>query len=369
MNFDLSDEQRMLLDHALDFLSARCPPGRLRTVIDADDEWLPDLWKELAELGFLGVAIPEAYGGLGLGWLETGLISEAMGRVNAPVPFFSCALAADAIAAAGSNAQKLEWLPGIARGETIAVVACANGARTPQFDGAVITGVQEPVADGGIADIAVVEVQVAGRSALALVKLSAPGVTRTKLASFDELRGQYRIGFADAPAELLGEGSDTPMMARLIDRAAVLAAFEAIGGSDACLEMARTYALERRIFGRSLASYQAIKHKLADVLVGIELARSSAYFAAWAADHDRDALPRAAAAGRLMAIEAFERAARESMQVHGGIGYTFEANCHFYYRRERLLATVLGGRALWARRLIASLPPANGLLETQTDGF
>jgi acyl-CoA dehydrogenase len=142
----------------------------------------------------------------------------------------------------------------------------------------------------------------------------------------------------------------------LFDRAAVQAAFEAVGGAEACLHMARDYAMERRIFGRPLASYQAIKHKLADVVVAIELAKSNAYFAGWAADDAPDELPAAASAARLTAIAAFEMAARENLQVHGGIGYTFEANCHFFYRRERTLALSLGGRESWAERLLAHVP-------------
>ena len=165
------------------------------------------------------------------------------------------------------------------------------------------------------------------------------------------MRGHHAISFAGAKAELLAGDADT--LARLLDQAAVQAAFEAVGGAQACLTMAREYALDRQIFGRSLASYQAIKHRLADIAVAIELALSNAYYAGWAAQNAPDELPAAAAAARLTALAAFENAARENIQVHGGIGYTFEANCHFYYRRERTLALSLGGREVWADRLIA----------------
>jgi acyl-CoA dehydrogenase len=142
---------------------------------------------------------------------------------------------------------------------------------------------------------------------------------------------------------------------QLFDRAAVQAAFEAVGGAEACLKMARDYTMERQIFGRPLAGYQAIKHKLADMVTGIELARASAYYAGWAAVNSAEELPEAAACARLNASAAFERAARENLHVHGGIGYTFEANCHFYYRRERTLALSLGSREHWSDRLLAQV--------------
>jgi alkylation response protein AidB-like acyl-CoA dehydrogenase len=205
------------------------------------------------------------------------------------------------------------------------------------------------VADAGVASITVVQ---AG-SALALVRLDQANVTRIRLDSFDQLRPHYRVIFEGAEAELLPQGGriDT-----LFDRAAVQAGFEAVGAAEACLYMARDYAMERQVFGRSLAGYQAIKHKLAELAVAVEMARSNAFYAGWAAGDAPDELPAAAAAARLTAITAFEMAARENLQVHGGIGYTFEANCHFYYRRERTHAVALGNREHWAERLIAHTP-------------
>jgi acyl-CoA dehydrogenase len=178
-------------------------------------------------------------------------------------------------------------------------------------------------------------------------------VSRTRLESFDQLRPHYRIDFSDAAAEPMPGISK---LDRLIDQAAVQAAFEAVGAADACLTMARDYANDRHIFGRPLGGYQAIKHKLADVAVATELARSNAYFGGWASESSLDDLPAAAAAARLSGIKCFEMAARENLQIHGGIGYTFEANCHFYYRRERMLAVHLGNRGFWAERLLNAQP-------------
>lgn len=360
MNFDLSDEQKLLAEQAGGLLGERSPPERLRTLIGEGAEYDADLWRELAAMGFLGASIAEAYGGLGMTALDLGVICQELGRANASLPFFSSVvLAAEALMLAGSEAQKAAWLPTIASGERIGTFAYAEGAAdwhalTPAVrlvDGRV-TGAKWPVADGGIADFAVVLVD-AGGPALALVDLAQDGVTRRKLDSFDQLRSHYAIEFSGAKAELLDAAAGAETIARLLDGAAVQAAFEAIGGAQACLAMARDYAKDRQIFGRSLASYQAIKHRLADIAVAIELALSNAYFAAWAAANAPGELPAAAAAARLTAIAAFESAARENIQVHGGIGYTFEANCHFYYRRERTLALSLGGREIWADRLIA----------------
>lgn len=364
MNFDLSDEQKMLAEQARGLLGERSTPDRLRSLIDLGAEWDESLWREIAEMGFLGAAIPESYGGLGMSELDLGVISEEMGRANVAIPFFSSiVLAADAIRLAGNEAQKAKYLPALASGETVGTFAYAEGlagwsdaAVKARFSGGTLSGTKSPVADGGVAQIAVVLCKAAGELALTVVPLDQAGVARKKLDSFDQLRAHYSLSFDGAEADLLDGAPAARVLPTLFDRAAVQAAFEAVGGADACLYMARDYAGERQIFGRSLSGYQAIKHKLADIFVGNELARSSAFYAAWAAGNSEDELPRAASAARLTAIEAFERAARENIQVHGGIGYTFEANCHFYYRRERTLALSLGNRERWADRLIAHVP-------------
>jgi acyl-CoA dehydrogenase len=359
MDFDLSDEQKMLAEQARGLLAERTPFDQLRKLIDVGAEWDEPLWRELGAMGFLGANIPEEFGGLGMSELDLGVISQELGRVNAAVPFFSSiVLAADAIRLAGSEEQKAKYLPKLASGELIGCFASAEGpgpllGKTVQVSGGVLTGSKFPVADAGIADIAVVQCE----ARLAIVDLNQASVVRTRLESFDQLRPHYRIDFDWAEAEQM-PGQDC--LSLLLDRAAVQAAFEAVGGSEACLEMGKNYTLERQMFGRPLAGYQAIKHKLADVAVAIELAKSNAYFAGWAAESSADDLPAAAAASRLTAIKAFELAARENLQVHGGIGYTFEANCHFFYRRERMLAVIVGHRGYWADRLLNSQPGAQG---------
>ncbi len=362
VNFDLSEEQKLLAEQARGLLAAHAPYDRLRELVDSGAEWDEALWKALCDMGLPGARIPEAYGGLGLTDLDLGVISEELGRANASVPFFSSIVcAADAIAAAGSEAQKLNWLPGLASGEVVAAFASAEGKAgwLPQKPGVIfrngrLTGAKLPVADAGLASLAVVQCRAEDNEALALVHLDQPGVVRTRLKSFDHLRAHYRIDLNEATAELLPAGGASVISA-VMDRAAVQAAFEAVGAAEACVMMGRDYTMGRQMFGRPLASYQAIKHKLADILMATELARSSAYFAAWAANEAPDQLPVAAASARLTSLDALAAAARENLQVHGGIGYTFEANCHFYYRRERTLALTLGPKDYWAARLVGGV--------------
>lgn len=363
MNFDLSDEQKMLKAQAARMLGERSTPDRLRQLIAEGADWDPGLWGAAADMGLLGAAIPESCGGSGLGETDLCVVAEEMGRVVAPIPFFSSiCLAAEAIRLAGSEAQKSRWLPKLAAGEAVAAFAWNEGrgaARehdlTVKLSGGVLSGTKWPVADAGVAELCVVVASENGLPVLALAELAQPGVRRERLEGFDQLRPHHRLEFEGASAEPMTGASSVELLRGLRDRAAVYAAFEQIGGAEACLSMARDYTLERRTFGRPIASYQAVKHNLADILVLIELARSNAYFAAWALESDPDQFPAAAAAARLSATAAYEQAARENVQLHGGIGFTWEADCHFHYRRARLLALNLGSAEVWSDRLISAL--------------
>jgi alkylation response protein AidB-like acyl-CoA dehydrogenase len=221
--------------------------------------------------------------------------------------------------------------------------------------------VKVPVADGDIADVAVVAARTSRdggeRSvSLFLVDLSGPGVARVPVKTVDPTRSHARIELRDVPAEPLGAtGDGWRLLERLLDRAAVLFAFEQVGGAQAALEMGRDYALGRFAFGRPIGSFQAIKHKLADVYIATELARSNAYYGAWALSTDAPELPVAAAAARVSASEAFYLAAKENIQTHGGMGFTWEFDCHLYYRRAKLLALALGSTRVWKDRLITRL--------------
>jgi len=373
MNFEFSDEQKELKAQARRFLDAKCPTTAARAVLEGPQSYDAVLWKGLAEMGFLGVVIPEEYGGLGLGYLELCVLAEEMGRAIAPVPFSSSVfLATEFLLAAGSAAQKAAWLPRLASGEAIGTFAQIEGvgAVSPKaiqvrFEGGKITGTKRVVADGDIADFAVVAVRTAsGQDArgvsLALVDLKGPGVTRTVVETIDPTRSHADIAFDGAPAELLGgAGEGWSLIAQVFDRAAVLTAFEQIGGADRALEMARDYALDRMAFGRPIGSFQAIKHMLADMYVSATLARSNGYYGAWALSTGAAELPEAAASSRVAATQAFQHCAKNNIQVHGGMGFTWAFDCHLFYRRSNLLALNLGSLSQWEEALIERMRARN----------
>ena len=377
MNFDFSPDQRSLRDQARKFLAEHSSSTRVRRILDGAAPYDAELWRGMGEMGWVGTAIPEPYGGAGFGHLELCVIAEELGRSLAPTPFSSTIyLASEALLLAGSEAQKKKWLPRIAQAEAIGCLALAEGAHvaTPanlatRAQGGRITGTKLPVMDGDVADFAVVlAAESAGRAGLFVVDLKAAGVTRTSVTTVDPTRSHARLVFDGAAAEPLG-GPGWPLAERLLDRAAVLVAFEQLGGAQAALDMARDYALGRFAFGRPIGSFQAIKHKLADVYVALELARSNAYYGAWALSTDAPALPVAAATARVAASEAFYLAAKENIQTHGGMGFTWEFDCHMYYRRAKLLALAIGSTPRWKDKLITRLelgeaPPKASRAET-----
>ncbi|HEX5378981.1 MAG TPA: acyl-CoA dehydrogenase family protein [Phenylobacterium sp.] len=368
MNFDFSDEQKQLREEARKFLAARCSPSAVRAILEGPEPFDRELWKGLGEMGFLGAAIPEAFGGVGLGHLELCVIAEELGRANAPVPMASSIyLAAEALMVAGSDAQKAAWLPKLASGAAIGTLALGEGVgrvteraiRAPVANGK-LTGVKMPVADGDVADLAVVAARGPEGVSLYLVDLSGPGVAREVLETIDPTRSQACLTFDGAPAELLGEaGQGWRIVSDVLDRAAVLMAFEQVGGSDRALEMARDYALERMAFGRQIGSFQAIKHMLADMYVAATLARSNAYYGAWALSTGSAELPVAAATARVSATQAYQHCAKNNIQVHGGMGFTWAFDCHLFYRRANGLALALGSLTTWEDLLIERMRRRN----------
>ncbi len=373
MNFDFSDDQKQLRDTARKFLAEKCPPKAVRAVIDGKAPYDRDLWKGLAEMGFLGVAIPEAYGGTGAGHLELCVIAEEMGRALAPVPFSSTVyLAAEALLIAGSEAQKQKWLPVIASGDAIGTLALFEGKGNPSpqaiklaVANGTLDGVKKPVADGAIADFAIVAARTAstGREtdiSLFLVDLKAGGVEAKALQNIDPSHGQAELVFKKCKAEPLGAaGEGWSVVSQVLDRAAVLLAFEQVGGADRALEMGRDYALDRIAFGRPIGSFQAIKHMLADMYVSATLARSNCYYGAWALSTTASELPEAAAAARISATQAFQHCAKNNIQVHGGMGFTWEFDCHLYYRRANATALSLGSMSYWEDALIDRMRKRN----------
>ncbi len=369
MNFEFSDDLMQLRDQARRYLAEHCTSKHVRAVLEGEKSYDGALWQGMADMGWLGAAIGEEYGGAGLGHEGLCVLAEEIGRAAAPVPFSSSIyLAAEAVMIAGSEEQKRRLLRGFAAGMHIGTLAWAEGSGnprvgsfTPRFAGGKLSGEKWPVPDGGSADLCVVAAQnEAGQPILVLADLRAGGVKRTRLETIDPARPQARLVFDGCAAEQLGAaGEGFALLERVLNRAAVLIAFEQIGGASVCLEMATAYAQERYAFGRPIGGYQAIKHKLADVYIANELARSNAYFGAWALETDAAELPLAAASARVSASEAYHLASKENIQTHGGMGFTWAADCHLYYRRSKLLGLTIGSAGFWKNRVVDALQTSN----------
>lgn len=363
MNFEFNDEQNLIKDQANGFLAENCSPDVVRQVLEGDDLYAKDLWQKIVEMGWTATVIPEEFGGLGLGYLELVVIAEELGRACAPVPFGSSVyLATEAILAAGSQAQKDAWLPKFAAGEVIGTLAYAEGggqtnaaALVTSADGGKISGSKAVVPDAEIAQVMIVVAKSGSGdgASLYIVPTDQPGVTFASVATLDPATNHANVTFAGADAELLGnDGDGWRILESLLDRAAVLYAWEQLGGAETCLVQAKEYAMGRYAFGRPIASYQAIKHKLADMYVKNTIARGNAYFGAWALNTGAEELPLAAATARVGSTQAYYYASKENIQTHGGMGYTWEFDCQFYYRRSKVLSVNIGSEGLWQQKLL-----------------
>jgi acyl-CoA dehydrogenase len=367
MNFEFSDELLQLREQARRFLADRCPPSVPRRILDTPEPYAADLWRAIAEMGWTGAAIPEEYGGVGLGRLAVCVLAEELGRAVAPTPFSSSVyLATEAIMLFGSEQQKQTWLPKLAAGEIIGTFAMAEqpGSSDPSKLHASVaagrlSGTKLAVPDGDIADIAIVAVNGGGGPWLHLVELTAAGVSRETVTTFDPTRSHARIEFSSVAAEPLPSSTGPETIRTLLDYAAVPMAFEQVGVAQSALDMANAYAKERYAFGRPIGSFQGIKHKLADMYIQVELARSNAYYGAWAVHTNAAELPIAASVARIAACDAGWFVTKENIQTHGGMGFTWQMDCHLYYRRAKLLGLALGGAREWKRRLVRELRARN----------
>jgi alkylation response protein AidB-like acyl-CoA dehydrogenase len=365
MNFDFSPEQKAFQDQVRRLLSKVCPPEMVRDVAEGRQRYAADAWTALGALGALGPHLPEEFGGAGLSHLELCLVAEALGYALAPTPFNSTiCLAAEVIRLAGSAEQKADYLPRLAGGGMIAC-ACLDASGTALgLDAPVrasdegLVGMAPAVPWGAVADLAVLllpEPNTSHARSLVMVDLRQKAVVRRSVDSIDLLEGRADLCFEGAHFEHLGCAGDGASLAgQVVEQAGVMLAFEQLGGAQRCLDMAREYALARKAFGRPIGSFQAVKHKLVDIYSRLRLATGHARYAAWALSACAPDWPLAAASAHVAASEAFNFAAQENIQVHGGIGFTWEHDCHLLYRRARALA-LSGGSLREARDRIADL--------------
>ena len=374
IQFHFTEEQRQFRDMLRRFMAEASPSAEVRRLMDTELGFDPAVWRRMAdELGLVGLMIPERYGGSGFGLVELGLATEEMGRVLLCAPYLASAvLAANALCRVGSEAQKQRWLPGIACGETLAALAFAEPGGEPgiesialqaaAFDGGYsLTGCKDYVVDGCNADLLLVAALTepgGGPAGLSLFAVSAdaPGVRRRRLRTLDPTRQLARLDFDDAPAELLGDlGGAGPALAETLDIGAIALANEMAGGAQRLLEDTLEYIKLRMQFGRAVASFQAIKHRCAELLLQVELMKSVAYHAAQVADANPEQLAYEASLAKAAAGEAYLHAAIEAVQLHGGIGFTWDQDTQLWYKRAKSSEVLLGDPAWHRERMIQCL--------------
>ena len=366
MNFAFSEEQEELRNIVRQFLEAKSSEADVREQMETERGYDPDVWAQMAEqLGLQSLTIPEEFGGQGYGYVELIVVLEEMGRALLCAPYFSSVvLAANTVMQSGDDAAKAAILPGIASGETIATVAFTepNGRwdesgieATATNDGGTwkISGTKSDVIDGHTANVIIVAARTAAGVSLFSVNGDAAGLTRTALATMDQTRKQAKLEFANVEGTLIGtDGAGWDVLSTVLDLAAVGLAAEQVGGAQMCLDMAVQYAKDRVQFGRPIGSFQAIKHKCADMLLEVESAKSAAYYAGWCASELNDELPAVASLAKAYCSDAYFHASAENIQIHGGIGFTWEHPAHMYFKRAKS-SELLFGDPTYHRELLA----------------
>jgi alkylation response protein AidB-like acyl-CoA dehydrogenase len=376
MNFGFNEEQELLRSTARKFFDNECSSETVRKLMDSPEGMTPDLWKKLAEQGWLGLIVPDEHGGMGLGIVDLVVLMEEMGRAVVPGPFFSTVLLGGlAILEGGTEAQKKVWLPRLASGDARATLAWMEptadlGARgitlpaTVKGGGHILNGTKLFVQDAHTADVLVVAARTAtGKTAeegisLFLVPKGSAGLTVTLLPTMDQTRKLCEVTLKDVvvgPDALMGQaGSGWAPLARVIDRATVGLCAEMCGGAQKVLDMTVEYAKIRQAFGRPIGSYQGVKHKAADMLVDVENSKSITYYAAWAMDEGVAEGPLAVSMAKAYVSDAYRRVSGAGIQLHGGIGFTWEHDLHLYFKRAKGSEFTFGD-ATWHRERVAQL--------------
>ena len=361
IQFAFTDEQEEFRTAIRRFLQEKSPPTEVRRLMETAEGYDPETWRQLSDqLALPGIHIPEPYGGAGFGMVELCIVTEEMGRALLCAPYFSTAvLATNAILNAGTEAQQASLLPDLASGRRLAALAVTepNGqwdphsielVTTPVADGFLLEGAKSYVVDGHVADLLVVAGRIPGTTgseglALFTVRADASGVERRLLESMDPTRKLARIDFHGVRAELLGNVNDgAKSLVRTLDQAAIALANEMVGGAQTLFDSAVNYTKLRVQFGRTIGSFQAIKHKCADMLLEMELAKSAAYYAAQAAAADDPEWPALACLAKAAASEMYLHIAAECIQIHGGIGFTWDNDTHLWFKRAKSSEVLLG---------------------------
>jgi alkylation response protein AidB-like acyl-CoA dehydrogenase len=370
MDFGLSDEQEALQCAARDFLARECPPALVRETAKTPDGVPRGLYAKMAELGWMGLLVPEAEGGLGLGTLDLALVLEELGRAAAPGPFLASQLVTAALLRAGSAAQRRRWLPRLVSGESLAALAYLEESDRHDADGIALAA--RRTRDGwrldgtklfvlGVpgADLLLVAARAGRRGvSLFLVEASARGVRIRPEETIDLTRRVGEVRLRDVALEreaLLGrEGEGWPLLARLLDLGAIGIAADSLGGAARALEMAVEYSKVRQQFGRPIGSFQALKHMAAEMVSEVEPSRSLVWYAAYAFDHRPREAPRAAAIAKARLGDVYSRTVNRAVQMHGGIGFTWEHDLHLWFKRARWNEVAFGDPT-WQRDRIATI--------------
>ena len=373
MQFAHGEEQQLIRDSARTLLAERAASAQLRAALDQRGGYDPELWRTMGELGWTGLAIPQAYGGAGLGWVELCILQEEQGRRLVASPFFAtCALAAPLVAACGDEEQRASLLRQIASGGVRIACALIGTDGRPPCDGVSValesrggsfslSGVSDFVIHGDSADLLLVLARAPGSQradgvSVAVIPAATTGVTVHPHAMLDLTRPMSRVELAAVVIgrdQLLGEpGAAGSGVEEALHLARIALASEALGGAERVLEMTTAYAKERVQFGRPIGSFQAIKHRLADMMIEVEAAKSAAWYAACVADERQAEIPEAAAIAKSYCCDAFFDCAANAIQLHGGIGFTWEHDAHLYFKRARAAATLLGSPGWHRERLV-----------------
>ncbi|MDB5688045.1 MAG: acyl-CoA dehydrogenase [Rhizorhabdus sp.] len=357
MSILYDEQQQAIADEAARILTARTSSARLKELLELTGQYDGGFWDTCREQGWTGIGIPEDDGGIGLGLVELGLVAEACGALACGAPFLGTSFgAAQAILLFGDAATRALWLPKLASGEAIGAIGFAEGADMIPSSPALrctngrLTGAKPSVAGGSAADIAIVLASGEHGPVLALVALDRSGVTATAFDTFDNSRCTADLTFDNAESVVLDAPDALSAAQQILSMQAVITAHEQVGGANKMMTAARDYSLTRHAFGQPIGGFQSVKHRIAEDYVLVELARANAIQAA--ASFGTQNFAKNAAAARLSATEAYDTVSRDSVQVHGGIGVTWDADLHLHQRRSRSLAIEQGPMTYWEDILV-----------------